>query len=195
MASLFKRLFSSGGTQTASVQVAEPSAEAAVAEETIEQAASQYQAAELQPPSEEELKEFLYKNFLDGAKPAEIPQAQEWSAANSPAVNAELAPTITPEEVAPAAASLTSEDEMMAEIEVDSMALDSPEVAAAFADELVARALPPTLTEIPEALRPTLTDVIEESQNAETESDEGVITPSLESTENLAGPSRIDSSE
>ncbi|MGB8542329.1 MAG: pentapeptide repeat-containing protein [Candidatus Acidiferrales bacterium] len=273
MASLFKRLFSSGGTQTASVQVAEPSAEAPVVEETIEQAASQYQEAELPPPSEEELKEFLYKHFLDGAKPAEIPQAQEWSAANSLGASAELAPAITSEEfdlpspeeprssnqvsteeadaakvrvgdstetesfvdgiLAPAqdeipatedvvaisnpetipqaeadsdfasddedvrlvTASSASEDEMMAEIEVDSMALDSPEVAAAFADERVARSLPPTLTEIPEALRPTLTDVIAESENAETGDDEGTPAPSLESTESLAGPARIDSSE
>ena len=56
---------------------------------------------------------------------------------------------------------------MMAEIEVDSMALDSPEVAAAFADERVARALPPTLTEIPEALRPSLTDVLAETRDEE----------------------------
>src|ERR1700677_2820832 len=97
MASLFKRLFSSGGTQTASVQVAEPSLEASLAEETIEQAASRYQAAEL-PPSEEELKEFLYKNFLDGAKPTEIPQEQ-WGVANSSEVTAELMPAITSEEV------------------------------------------------------------------------------------------------
>src|SRR5580704_5997878 len=75
------------------------------------------------------------------------------------------------------------------------MALDSPEVAAAFANERVARALPPTLTEIPEALRPTLTEVIEESEYAETETVEGVVIPSLESTENLARPTRIDSSE
>jgi uncharacterized protein YjbI with pentapeptide repeats len=272
MASLFKRLFSSGGTQTTSVQVAEPSAEASVAEETIEQAASRYQAAEL-PPSEEELKEFLYKNFLDGAKPTEVAQEQPWVAASSSEVTAELTPAITSEDVdlpslretrsedkvyadetgsaevrvedsaeaapftdenlAPSqggalaaaivaaisdletipqaearsdlasenqdvpqvVASSASEDEMMAEIEVDSMALDSPEVAAAFADERVARALPPTLTEIPEALRPTLTEVIEESEYAETETVEGVVIPSLESTENLARPTRIDSSE
>jgi uncharacterized protein YjbI with pentapeptide repeats len=272
MASLFKRLFSSGGTQTASVQVAEPGAEASVAEETIEQAALQYQAAEL-PPSEEELKEFLYNNFLDGAKPTEVPQEREGGAANSSELTAEPSPTIISEEVdlpsvrettsedkvsteetvsaevraensaeaaplvdenlAPSqggalaaavvaaisaletippaeagsdlasenedlpqvAASSASEDEMMAEIEVDSMALDSPEVAAAFAEERVARALPPTLTEIPEALRPTLTDVLEESEYAETETVEGIVIPSLESTENLAGPARIDSSE
>jgi uncharacterized protein YjbI with pentapeptide repeats len=83
----------------------------------------------------------------------------------------------------------------MAEIEVDSMALDSPEVAAAFANERVARALPPTLTEIPEALRPTLTDVIEESEYAEPEVVEGAVNPSLESTENLAGPAKVDSNE
>ena len=272
MASLFKRLFSSGGAQTASVQVVEPSTEVSVAEESIEQAASQYQAAEL-PPSEEELKEFLYKNFLDGAKPAEILPGQEWASASSSAVTAESAPAITSEEgdlpfapqttaeekvypeeaisaevrvedsveaapfmdenlapshggvlaeaivaaisgletnphaelssglaweneVAPqVTVSSTSEDEMMAEIEVDSMALDSPEVAAAFANERVARALPPTLTEIPEALSPTLTDVIEESEHAETEPVGSVVTPSLESTENLAGPARVDSTE
>jgi uncharacterized protein YjbI with pentapeptide repeats len=272
MASLFKRLFSSGGTQTASVQVAEPGTEFSVAEETIEQAAAQYQAAEL-PPSEEELKEFLYKNFLDGAKPTEVSQEQEWGTASVSPVTAELGPTIVSEELnlssaeeataendvatgepsaaevrvensaeaapfvgenlAPShagvlaeaivaaisdletipqseansesalqnedipqvTASPASEDEMMAEIEVDSMALDSPEVAAAFADERVARALPPTLTEIPEALRPTLTDAIEESEYAETEPVEGAVTPSLESTENLAGPARVDSAE
>jgi uncharacterized protein YjbI with pentapeptide repeats len=271
MASLFKRLFSSGRTQTTSVQVAEPGAESSVAEETIEQAAAQYQAAEL-PPSEEELKEFLYKNFLDGAKPTEVPQEQEWGTA-SPSVTPEFALAIASEEVdlspteeatakndvateeagaaevraedsaeatpfmddalAPAQGGVlaeaivaaisdletipqdegssdlasenevvpqvatfsSSEDEMMAEIEVDSMALDSPEVAAAFADERVARALPPTLTEIPEALRPTLRDAIEESEYTETEPVEGTVTPSLESTENLAGPARIDSTE
>jgi uncharacterized protein YjbI with pentapeptide repeats len=272
MASLFKRLFSSGGTQTASVQVVEPSAEVSVAEEIIEQAASQYQAAEL-PPSEEELKEFLYKNFLDGARPSEILQKQEWGSATSSAVTGDLVPAITSEEIdLPSAPETTSEekvyteetvpaevrvedsaetapfvgenlapshggalaeaivaaisnleanpraevssdlaseyevapqitvspaseDEMMAEIEVDSMALDSPEVAAAFANERSARALPPTLTEIPEALRPTLTDVIDGSKYADTEPVEGTAAPSLESTENLAGPARVDSTE
>ncbi len=256
------------------MQVAEPCAESSVTEETGEQVALQDRAAELPPPSEEELKEFLYKNFLDGAKPTEIPQAQEWGAANASEVTAELAPSISSEELdltspeettssnavstedsdavemrvddpteveaadadqnsapaqdlAPATADViaisdpetipqaeavsdlasenedvhqgtvspASEDEMMAEIEVDSMALDSPEVATAFAGERVARALPPTLTEIPEALRPTLTDVLEESEYAETETVEGAVIPSLESTENLAGPARIDSTE
>src|ERR1700733_10600531 len=275
MASLFKRLFSSGGGQTASVQVEEPIAETSAEEQTVDQKGAEDRAGKQAAPSEDELKEFLSKNFLDGAKPIEIPQATETAAAISTVVHTEptasdvsedidwpAADEIASEEIsaeskgsteevgsaetsrdvsaedetlveeddviseqneeisqdvnafepepipqpeaAPAPASesedtpptwLASEDEMMAEIEVDSMALDSPEVAAAFADERVARALPPTLTEIPEALRPTLTDVIEESEDAKTESDEGVITPSLESTENLAGPSRIDSSE
>jgi uncharacterized protein YjbI with pentapeptide repeats len=272
MASLFKRLFSSGGRQTASVQLAEPSAESSIVEELVDPGA-QDRAAELPPPSEEELKEFLYKNFLDGAKPTEIPQAQECQAPTSTVAAAEPVTVAFPEElesspaeettsetdafteesdagevgadsssegedfieenlasaqgdcaatsdevilsksltdspiedasefspknedVAQAAATSVSEDEMMAEIEVDSMALESPEVAAAFTDKRVARALPPTLTEIPEALRPALTDVIEEAENEEADTAEGVVIPSLESTENSTGPARIDSSE
>src|ERR1700728_3901402 len=147
MASLFKRLFSSGGTQTASWQFAEPSAEAAVAEETIEQAASQYQVAELKPPSEEELKEFLYKNFLDGAKPAEVPQAQEWKAANSPAVNAELAPTITPEEVDSTSLEETASNNQVCTEEADAAEVrvgDSTETES-FVDEILAPAQDETL--------------------------------------------------
>ena len=80
MASLFKRLFSSGGGQTASVQVEEPIAETSAEEQTIDQNGVEERAGEQAPPSEDELKEFLSKNFLDGAKPIEIPQATETAA-------------------------------------------------------------------------------------------------------------------
>jgi uncharacterized protein YjbI with pentapeptide repeats len=63
MPSIFKRLFSSGGAQAATVQVEEPTpdvtaAERLLAEEGLGQSPSE-------PPSEEELKEFLIKNFLE----------------------------------------------------------------------------------------------------------------------------------
>jgi uncharacterized protein YjbI with pentapeptide repeats len=275
MASLFKRLFSSGGGQTASVQVEEPIAETSAEEQTVDQKGAEDRAGKQAAPSEDELKEFLSKNFLDGAKPIEIPQATETAAAISTVVHTEptasdvsedidwpaadeiaseeisaeskgsteevgsaetsrdvsaedetlveeddviseqnevISPDVTasePEpipqpEAAPAPASesedtpptwLASEDEMMAEIEVDSMALDSPEVAAAFADERVARALPPTLTEIPEALRPSLTDVLAETRDENIATNDGAIIPALVSTESSAGAARIDSSE
>jgi uncharacterized protein YjbI with pentapeptide repeats len=269
MASLFKRLFSSGGARTASVQVEEPIAETPTEEQPIDTDGVEDRAGEQAPPSAQELKEFLYKNFLGGAKPIEIPQALETSAATSTAVKAESRPSNLPEELDwPSADEITSESEgstaetgsvetlsnvstdhedlaeddvasrqrgaiipdvtasetetipqvdetpelssqnegtpatwlapeheMMAEIEVDSMALDSPEVAAAFADERAARALPPTLTEIPEALRPTLTDVLAETRDENTGSDDRAIIPSLVSTESSTGAPRIDSSE
>jgi len=269
MASLFKRLFSSGGGQTASVQVEEPIAETSAEERAIDQDSVENRTGEQATPSEDELKEFLSKNFLDGAKPIEITQATEASAATLTVVNTEPTPSdlredigwpsaeeiapeskgsteevgsaesssavstedetpaedrvvseendvVTPDvtasetetisqvEAAPTPASesedtlptwFAPEHEMMAEIEVDSMALDSPEVAAAFADERVARALPPTLTEIPEALRPTLTDVLAEPRNENTTTDDGAITPSLVSTESATAAPRIDSSE
>ena len=269
MASLFKRLFSSGGAQTASVQVEEPIAETSAEEQSIEQNGVEDRASEQAAPSEDELKEFLYKNFLDGAKPIEIPQAQEAAGATSTVVNTESTPSdlsedidwpsaeemaseregsteevgsaesssdastegepvaehdvaseqsgvITPDVAAPETETisqveaapelpsesedplptwLASEHEMMAEIEVDSMALDSPEVAAAFADERVARTLPPTLTEIPEALRPSLTDVLAETRDENTATDDRAIIPSLVSTESSTDAPRIDSSE
>src|SRR3984957_11709655 len=279
MASLFKRLFSSGGGQTASVQVEEPIAETSAEEQTVDQKGAEDRAGKQAAPSEDELKEFLSKNFLDGAKPIEIPQATEtaaaistvvtteptasdvaedidWPAADeiaseeisveskgsteeegsaetspevsaedetlvedddviseqneviSPDVTASETETISQVEAAPELPSenktesadtpptwLASEDEMMAEIEADSMALDSPEVAAAFADERVARASPPTLTEIPEALRPSLTDVLAETRDENTATNDGAIIPALVSTESSAGAARIDSSE
>src|SRR5580704_10855896 len=249
MASLFKRLFSSGGARTASVQVEEPIAETPTEEQPIDTDGVEDRAGEQAPPSAQELKEFLYKNFLGGAKPIEIPQALETSAATSTAVKAESRPSNLPEELdCPSADEITSESEgstaetgsvetlsnvstdhedlaeddvasrqrgaiipdvtasetetipqvdetpelssqnestpatwsapeheMMAEIEVDSMALDSPEVAAAFADERAARALPPTLTEIPEALRPSLTDVLAETRDEHIATNDGAI--------------------
>ena len=85
MASLFKRLFSSGGTQTATVQVEEQPAESSAEEKTVSQDGIESRAGE-QSPSQEELNKFLYENFLDGAKPVEIPQTQEWAAASAPVV-------------------------------------------------------------------------------------------------------------
>jgi uncharacterized protein YjbI with pentapeptide repeats len=269
MVSLFKRLFSSDGAQTASVQVEEPIAETPTPEQATDQDPVEDRAGEQASPSAQELKEFLYKNFLDGAKPIEIPQALETPAATSTAVKAEPTPSNLPEEldwpsadeirsesagsteetgsvetlsnvsaddqdlaeddvasqqrgaITPDVAAsetetipqldetpelssenegmpptwLAPEHEMMAEIEVDSMALDSPEVAAAFADERAARTLPPTLTEIPEALRPSLTDVLAETRDENTGTDHRAIIPSLVSTESSTGAPRIDSGE
>ncbi len=258
MASLFKRLFSSGGTQTATVQVEEQSTESSAEGKAVDQDGVR-RGADERAPSEEELKEFLYKNFLDGAKPVEIPQTQELAASTSSAVFAEPAPVAPPEtpdvastnaeaeenslgeaaqaaendtqtalegeacfteesgsmqsdvpsaaqaEIAPDTAqrfspesdqvpSVSSAHELMAEIEVDCMALDSPEDGVAILDEHIARTLPPTLTEIPEALRPTLTGVLEESE-VEATADDHVVIPSLVSAESAAGHARIDSTE
>ena len=79
MASLFKRLFSSGGGQTASVQVEEPIAETSAEEQTVDQNGAEDRAGEQAAPSEDELKEFLSKNFLDGAKPIEVPPLLIWT--------------------------------------------------------------------------------------------------------------------
>jgi len=59
MASLFKRLFSSGGTQTATVQVEEQPAESSAEEKTISQDGIESRAGE-PSPSQEELNKFLY---------------------------------------------------------------------------------------------------------------------------------------
>src|SRR5580704_973447 len=255
MASLFKRLFSSGGTQTATVQVEEQSAGSSAEEKTVSQDGVESRAGE-QPPSQEELNKFLYENFLDGAKPVEIPQTQEWAAASAPvvfedpaAVNLREALELSAEDAisendeasdegvaevtadasleggAPAHENLTSAPgdresapqveaalpamqesenddlalqssahEMLAEIEVDCMALDSPEDGVAILDKHIARTLPPTLTELPEALRPTLTDVLIESVTEATDTDHVVI-PSLVSAVSAAGHARIDSTE
>jgi uncharacterized protein YjbI with pentapeptide repeats len=257
MASLFKRLFSSGGTQTATVQVEEQPAESSAEEKTVSQDGIESRAGE-PSPSQEELNKFLYENFLDGAKPVEIPQTQEWAAASAPVVfenpasvnlrealelpaedaiseNDEASDEVVAEVTADAPlegeasaqenltsapgdtesvpqveaalpvmqefstenddlALASSAHEMLAEIEVDCMALDSPEDGVAMLDKHIARTLPPTLTELPEALRPTLTDVLIESGTEATETDHVVI-PSLVSAESAAGHARIDSTE
>jgi uncharacterized protein YjbI with pentapeptide repeats len=75
MTSIFKRLFSSGGAQAATAQVEEPAADLSATEKLLAEEGLG-QSAGLQPPSEEELKEFLIKNFLEDSKADEIPPAQ-----------------------------------------------------------------------------------------------------------------------
>lgn len=102
MVTFLKRLFTPGYGRSSEVQVEEPpdvlAAEQLIAEEALGK------QAEEETPSEEELKEFLIKNFLEGEAPAEppaetpgatkvetapVPELQEASA--TPPVDAEAA--------------------------------------------------------------------------------------------------------
>src|SRR3984957_5409744 len=134
MASLFKRLFSSGGGRTASVQGEEPLAETPAQKQAIDQNGVEERTGEQAAPSEDELKEFLSKNFLDGAKPIEIPQATETSAATSTVVNTEPIPSDVSEDINwPAADEIASEEisaESKGSTEEVGSAETSPDVSA-----------------------------------------------------------------
>ena len=82
MASIFKRLFSSGGAQAATVQIEEPTPDVAAAEKLLAEEGLGQNPGE-QPPSEEDLKEFLIKNFLEDPKADEIAPVQNLPVTNS----------------------------------------------------------------------------------------------------------------
>jgi uncharacterized protein YjbI with pentapeptide repeats len=239
MASIFKRLFSSGGAQAAAVQVEETTADVAAAEKLLAEQGLGANPGE-QPPSEVELKEFLIKNFLEDSsadqianprvvfpEPApatlaeilDLPSAEKES---DPSASAETAPTFpdssrAAETVATANAEATRRDAsptLEAELARKSLAEIYGMPSGAFVadtvretqprsdaqgparsvDELAAKVLPPTLTELPEALPPTITDVLAEPE-PEAEAPNPVVIPSLVSAESAAGPARIDASE
>src|SRR5271156_1019720 len=87
MASIFKRLFSSGGAQAGTAQIEEPTADVAAAEKLLAEEGLGQSLGE-QPPSEEELKEFLVKNFLEDSKADEIPPERNLPVTNSDTVYA-----------------------------------------------------------------------------------------------------------
>ncbi|MGD0402649.1 MAG: pentapeptide repeat-containing protein [Candidatus Acidiferrales bacterium] len=87
MASIFKRLFSSGGAQAGTAQIEEPTADVVAAEKLLAEEGLGHSSGE-QPPSEEELKEFLIKNFLEDSNPDEIPRERNSPVANSSTVYA-----------------------------------------------------------------------------------------------------------
>src|SRR5271163_4301919 len=87
MTSIFKRLFSSGGAQAGTAQVEEPTADVAAAEKLLAEEGLGQSLGE-QPPSEEELKEFLVKNFLEDSKADEIPPERNLPVTNSNTVYA-----------------------------------------------------------------------------------------------------------
>src|SRR5271156_4377627 len=87
MASIFKRLFSSGGAQAGTAQIEEPTADVAAAEKLLAEEGLGQSLGE-QPPSEEELKEFLVKNFLEDSKADEIPPERNLPVTNSNTVYA-----------------------------------------------------------------------------------------------------------
>ena len=219
MASIFKRLFSSGGAQAATAQMEEPSAEVSATEKLLAEKGLGASPGE-QPPSEEELKEFLIRNFLEDSTP-EIapPQAASIHAANSAAENTDSSRernafvarnSVVAGEDAPrnVEAEVTSKSlaeiygmpsgavlaEPESEIQDDFLVQDASHVAAPILNEGVAKGLPPTLTEIPEVLPPTLTDALAESTREESK-DDSVVIPSLHSAEGLAESARIDSGE
>ncbi len=215
MASIFKRLFSSGGAQAATAQMEEPPAEISATEKLLAEEGLGTNPSQ-QPPSEQELKEFLIRNFLeDSAADITPPQATPSHAAStavehtdsSRETNAFVAPNsveagedaprnveaeVTPKSLAeiygmPSGAVLA---EPASEIQDDFLVQDSSHIVAPIEKERVAKGLPPTLTEIPEVLPPTLTDALAESTR-ETSSDDSVVIPSLHSAESA----KIDSGE
>src|SRR5580704_15042543 len=89
MASIFKRLFSSGGAQAATLQVEEPAADVAAAEKLLAEQGLGASSGE-QPPSEEELKEFLIKNFLEDSSADRTVNPQVVFPQHAPATLAEI---------------------------------------------------------------------------------------------------------
>jgi len=221
MASIFKRLFSSGGSQEATAQVEDPAADLSATEKLLADEGLGA-SAEPQAPSEEELKAFLIKNFLEDSKADEMPpprklpvsSSQEIASEPKPATLAEILDLSSeerePENIAslqsgaiPANYPETTEKRLDEIYGMPSGAFvaetgdDIPSNARTYsstADEAVARELPPTLTEIPDAMPPTITDVLAESE-AEAVAQDAVVIPSLVSDENSAGHPRVDSSE
>ena len=218
MASIFKRLFSSGGAQAATAQMEEP-AEVSATEKLLAEEGLGASPGE-QPPSEEELKEFLIRNFLeDSTAGIAPPQAASIHAANTTAEHTDSSPernafvarnSVVAGEDTPGnvEVEVTSKSlggiygmpfgavlaEPASEIQDDFLVQDSSHVAAPILNEAVAKGLPLTLTEIPEVLPPTLTDALAESTR-EASRDDSVVIPSLHSDEGSADSARIDSGE
>ena len=230
MPSIFKRLFSSGGAQAAVVQVEEQTPDVTAAEKLLAEEGLGQSPSE--PPSEEELKEFLIKNFLEDSSadqmaspqvvftepaaaatlsdiidsslvehiseiPASTPSAETTS-------DASTIPTVPGQDSSPILeAEFTRESlaeiygmptgAFVAETASEIQPGPSESERAADSEELIARSLPPTLTEIPEALPPTITDVLETEK--EMTAEDPVVIPSLVSAESSEGPARIDASE
>ncbi|HXN74743.1 MAG TPA: pentapeptide repeat-containing protein [Candidatus Acidoferrales bacterium] len=230
MPSIFKRLFSSGGAQAAVVQVEEQTPDVTAAEKLLAEEGLGQSPSE--PPSEEELKEFLIKNFLEDSSadqmaspqvvftepaaaatlsdiidsslvehiseiPASTPSAETTS-------DASTIPTVPGQDSSPILeAEFTRESlaeiygmptgAFVAETASEIQPGPSESERAADSEELIARSLPPTLTEIPEALPPTITDVLETEK--EMTAEDPVVIPSMVSAESSEGPARIDASE
>ena len=219
MPSIFKRLFSSGGAQTATTQIEDLPSDLSATEKLLAEEGLGASPGE-QPPSAEELKEFLIKNFLEdssavdttpaqdapirSAKPAEkyaesSSRASSFVAGNPNAANREpsaLESEVTPKSLAeiygmPSGAILA---EPGSEIQDDFLVNDSSHVTAPIVNERPAEDLPSALKEIPESSPPTLTDALAESTREADDSDPVVI-PSLHPAESSAESPRIDSSE
>jgi uncharacterized protein YjbI with pentapeptide repeats len=107
MVSIFKRLFSSGGAQAATAQIEEPAAELSAAEKLLAEEGLGASPS-VQPPSEEELKEFLIKNFLEDSKPDEIANSKIVLAEPAPATLAEIPDLPAVEKVSETSASIPS---------------------------------------------------------------------------------------
>ncbi len=219
MPSIFKRLFSSGGAQTATAQIEEVPADLSATEKLLAEEGLGASPG-VQPPSAEELKEFLIKNFLEDSSAEEVTPAQnapiraakatETNAESSPGantfVNGNLAAAIrepsametevTPKSLAeiygmPSGAILA---EPGSEIQDDFLVNDSSHVTAPIFDEHAMEKLAPAVKEIPEAVPPTLTDALAESTR-EADDDDPVVIPSLHPAESSPDSPRIDSSE
>jgi uncharacterized protein YjbI with pentapeptide repeats len=216
MVTFLKRLFTPGNSRSSGVQVEEPP-DVLAAEQLIADEVSGKQTEE-DPPSEEELKEFLIKNFLEGESPAgltavespvEVAQDQESSdvsaaptpvkdvpASTSESVELSLTETqqLIEAEIAAAEPSAASEAAPALGLEIAPQDSEAPEATSSDEKEAPAsRSLPPTLTEIPEALPPTLTEVLAEYSPALPAADLIVI-PSL-AEEVSAEPVKMDSGE
>jgi uncharacterized protein YjbI with pentapeptide repeats len=219
MASLFKRLFSSGGTQAATAQMEEPAANLSATEKLLAEEGLGASPTE-QPPSAEELNEFLIKNFLEdsshvtpppqdpsvhatnavGENPAGSSGADIFVAGNpAPAApddsrikQAEVSPKSLAEIYGMPSGAVLADP--ATEIQDDFLVQDSSHTAPPAWHERSANGLPPTLTEIPEVLPPTLTDALAESTR-EVPVDDPVVIPSLHPAENSEEAARIESSE
>ncbi len=176
--------------------------------------------ANVEPPTEEELKEFLIKNFLEGEAPAEsslestteIAGDRESADAGGAALAAESMASPTSEtwelsltetqqliqaEIA-AAASPDAAAETTRKITPENSATAEAEAAQERVTEdeeaAASRSLPPTLTEIPEALPPTITEILAEHLPEEAARNP-IVMPSLADEESPIEAVKVDSAE
>jgi uncharacterized protein YjbI with pentapeptide repeats len=222
MVTFLKRLFTLGYGRSSDVQVEEPpdvlAAEQLIAEEALGKQANP------EPPSEEELKEFLIKNFLEGEAPAEpsaesaatstteIARDRESADSNGAPLPAETADSPKSETLE---LSLTETQQL---IQAEIAAAAEPGAAAETGREITpehsataeveggqeragedeeasgSRSLPPTLTEIPEALPPTITEILAEHLPEEPARDP-IVMPSLADEESPIEAVKVDSAE